>query len=305
MNGKKKIRLTLSQKRSLLGYAYTLPFTIGFIFFVLTPVMLFIVMGFSSISMSDTGMKFTYVGLANYNEVLFVQTNNYIQSVIGSILSMGINLPSILVFSLFISTLLNQKFKGRSLFRAVFFFPVLISLAFGVLSTQDTLMRGAFNAVTGKLAQTNTFDLASIVVRLFGDAFNSTFITIVNTIIGNMSMIVMSSGIQILIFLAGLQTISPSIYEASRIDGSTAWEDFWKITLPMISPLILVNAVYTVIDLLSSENNIVINNIYQITMMEGRLSWGSAMGTVYFSIVFLLLGIIIFALSKVVYYEDR
>jgi ABC-type sugar transport system permease subunit len=307
MRRNRRFRLTLARQRSLLGYIYTLPFTVGFLFFVITPVMLFVAMGFSRITMSDVGMVFTFIGLENYNEVLFVQTNGFIQSILASVTHMAVTLPSIVIFSLFIATLLNQKFRGRSLFRAIFFFPVLISLAFAALSTQDALMRGAMSAITGtgNTGHTNTLNLAAVVVKLFGNTFNSTFITIVNSIIANMSNIVMSSGIQILIFLAGLQTISPSIYEASRIDGSTAWEDFWKITLPMISPLILVNTVYTIIDLLSGENNPVISNIYQITMMQGRNAWGSAMGTLYFAIIFVLLGIVIYIISKVVYYEDR
>ncbi len=115
----------------------------------------------------------------------------------------------------------------------------------------------------------------------------------------------MNSGVQILIFLAGLQSISPSLYEASSVEGCTAWENFWKITFPMISPLILVNSIYTIIDVLGNTDNTIVNSLYRLSILESKYGLSSAMGLVYFVVIFAILGVAMFLISKIVFYEDR
>ena len=127
----------------------------------------------------------------------------------------------------------------------------------------------------------------------------------VSNLVGKIYTITMSSGVQILIFLAGLQGISPSLYEASSIEGATSWENFWKITLPMISPVVLVNSVYTIVDQLGGASNAVIMDMYDTALKQNQFGFSSAMGLIYFSLIFIVVGFVIFIMSKFVYYEDR
>ena len=130
----------------------------------------------------------------------------------------------------------------------------------------------------------------------------------VTQMVNNIFDIVNRSGVQILIFLAGLQSISPAIYEASRIDGATSWETFWKITFPMISPMIMVNGVYTIIDSFTTTANPVmtfIDSVYSSTTSGQGQVQSSAMSWLYFIIVMLIILIVVGLFSAYVFYQKR
>jgi ABC-type sugar transport system permease subunit len=303
INGISKIRhISMRTKRSLYGLLFILPFIIGFVFFFLSPLVLFITMSFNDLSMTNDGMAFKYAEFKYYIESLFNQTE-FITSVTGSLSNISLILPSIVIYSLFVAVILNQKFRGRSIFRSTYFLPVLVASGTAAIANNDNTMNAAIQAVMGKVDPNSTLNFSSYIMDLFGTS-NTFFISVAEGLVSNVYQITLSSGVQILIFLAGIQTIPQSIYEASNIDGATSWENFWKITLPMLSPIILVNSVYTVIDLLGGENNSVIQNVYKL-MSGYKFSLGAAQGVVYFAIIFTVLGILMFVLSKVVYYEER
>lgn len=303
---KKKRMLSLSTKRSLHGYLFILPFIIGFIFLVASPFILYIVIGFNKLTAGSGGIILTNVGLSNFSDALFSETD-FFQSVVNSIGDLFLTGTCIIIFSFFISTVLNQKFKGRGLARAIFFLPVVIASGSAALNQNDVLSNSAISLITGMTQQANhmmQFNLAYTLMNMIGTT-GFPIVRIVLTFIKEFYIIAMSSGVQILIFLAGLQTIPPSLYEAALIDGATAWESFWKITLPMISPLILVNSVYTIVDYMSSPSNGVINELYQYSVVGTKFGLSSAMGTIYFGLVFTLLGIVFAIMSKFIVYEDR
>jgi ABC-type sugar transport system permease subunit len=129
-------------------------------------------------------------------------------------------------------------------------------------------------------------------------------VTYITSIINNIYGIVNRSGVQMLIFLAGLQSISPAIYESCKIDGATAWETFWKITFPMISPMILVNGVYTVIDSFTTESNSVMVYVQEV-YAKGDDEISTAMSWMYFLIVMLLVGLIAAIFSAFVFYQRK
>lgn len=303
---KRRRGLSLSAKRSLHGYLFILPFLLGFIFLILSPLLLYVVMGFNKISAGSSGITLNYVGWKNFSDVLFSETD-FFQDTATSIGNLFLTGTCIVIFSFFISTILNQKFKGRGVARAIFFLPVVVASGSAALSQNDALSNSAISAITGMTAQAGNvsqLNLVDILMNLLGSS-GSSVIQLVVTLITEFYIIVMSSGVQILIFLAGLQTISPSLYEAAYMDGATAWESFWKITLPMISPLILVNSVYTIVDFMSSPNNNIINKMYQYSIEGSKFGLSSAMGTIYFGIVFLILGIVFLVMSRFIVYEDR
>ena len=298
--------LSLKTRRSISGYLFISPFIIGFVFLMLMPFVLFIFMGLSEQHVgSEGGIIFNLVGFKNYYEALFVETD-FIQQVLASLADLLITFPSILLYSFFIAIILNQKFKGRAISRAVFFLPVLVASGAAAMGQGDALMNTAISAISGNTDSVkDSLNLTSTLMDLLGTSLDSSLFDIIETLVEKIYTIAMSSGVQILIFLAGLQTISPSLYEASSIEGATAWENFWKITLPMISPLILVNAVYTIVDVMGNPNNQIVNKLYDMSMREYKYGLSSAMGTIYFGIIIAVLGIVIFLISKGVFYEDR
>ena len=203
------------------------------------------------------------------------------------------------------AVLLNQKMAGRAAFRAIFFIPVVISTGIMESINAADVVTGSSQAGVDTGADTsnsivNVMDLE----RLFSNMkIGSQLATYVVDIVNNIYDIVNKAGVQMLIFLAGLQAISPAIYESCKIDGATGWETFWKITFPMISPMILVNGVYTIIDSFTSETNTVMAYISEIYSTSEVKS--SAMAWIYFLIVMLIVGIIAAIISANVFYQRR
>lgn len=303
----RKRSISLEQKRIRWGYIFALPFAAGFVLFFLSPLILYVILGFSKLSLADQGMQLDPVGLDNFRQVLFVRVG-YFEQVLKSLSELLLTSPAIVLYSLFVATLLNQEFKGRGALRAIFFLPVIMASGIAAVSNNDSLMGHAIHALSGEVSLTGDGNNTSMVkglMDLLGASFSPQLFSFVSELVGKIYTITMSSGVQILIFLAGLQGISPSLYEASSIEGATGWENFWKITLPMISPVVLVNAVYTIVDQLGGSSNAVIMDMYDTALKQNQFGYGSAMGLIYFSLIFLVVGSVIFIMSKFVYYEDR
>lgn len=301
-----KKKSSYDNKRKIAGLLFTSPFVIGFIFFFLSPLLMYFSMGFSNLNYSNDGMTLSFIGVKNYIEVLFVQSD-FFKQLVESIQELSIIFPSVLLYSFFIAILLNQKFKGRTIARAIFFIPVIIASGVAAASQNDTLITSSFNMLgqTDQASGADVMNLTKLLMSLFGSSIDSGLLSIISGAIERINTITTYSGIQILIFLAGLQTISPSLYEASSIEGATKWEDFWKITFPMLTPLILVNAVYTIVEVMGGSTNKIINNLYRLSINESKYGISSAMGTVYFAIIFATIGIVIFFISKIVFYEEK
>lgn len=299
--------LTLSGREALAGVAFILPFLIGFFGIFLPMVMESVRYSFSNMEVSQSGYVLSPAaqnGLEHYLRALTIDPdfNRRLLAGIGQIL---VQVPLVIIFSFFAANLLNQNFPGRALARSIFFFPVILTSGVILgLENSDLLLRTmSASGMTSDEAQvlfhvtgflTEYTDLPVSVVNFLSNAVNGVY------------DIVVASGVQILIFLAGLQSISPSLYEASSMEGATAWESFWKITFPMISPIILVNSVYTIIDLFTNETNWMMNHIKWTIFTEVKYGYGSAMAWIYFiciAVILLVAGGIIS--RKVFYYDER
>lgn len=296
----KKRRLSLAAKRNIAGYVFTLPFILGFIFLFLSSMILYVKMSFSNFSPTAEGMRFDPVGFDNFHEILFVR-NGFLKKTFASLGKMVVICPAVLLFSFFIANILNQKFRGRTFYRTMFFLPFVCTA--GMAPLLPSIF--GLNGPSGMLTESSSYALVDHFMNLLGFQVGGSVWQYFDTIISQLYSIVSLSAMQILIFLAGLQSISPSLYEASAIEGCTAWENFWKITLPMISPLILVNAAYTLIDSLAGVSNTMIKEIYDVTMGEIQFGIGSAMGVLYLLIVLLCLGVLMLVVNRFVFYEDR
>ena len=309
---KKSKGASLQAKKSKAGWFFIAPFLLGFILIYLPIIADSIKYSFHEIKViSGGGYDLIWVGLANYKEAIF--SEEYITALTNGITSLIVDIPTILLFSLFIAILLNQKMIGRAAFRAIFFIPVILST--GLIADID-----AGNALTNMMGQeggsidtgTGSSTAAEIVSaadlqNLFDNMIvGSELAAYVTDMVNNIFDIVNRSGVQMLIFLSGLQGISPAIYESCQIEGASAWETFWKITLPMISPMILVNAVYTIIDSFTSESNEVMNYIAEVYATPGSGNvLSSAMSWMYFLIVMLIVAGVAGIFSAFVFYQRR
>lgn len=292
----KSKRLSLSTKRNMSGYLFTMPFIIGFIFLFLSPLLLFGKMSFSEYSATIDGMRLDPIGFKNYHDLLFVE-NGFLKQTFSSLGNMLIMCPAVLFFSFFIAIILNQQFKGRTFARVMFFLPFITTT--GIIPMLPTLFGDTRSTV---IIFSTT--LSESFLDLLGIGGGLPIKDYFQTVMSKVYEIVSASSMQIIIFLAGLQTISPALYEASSIEGASAWENFWKITLPMVSPLIVVNTVYTLIDCLAGTSNTMITEIYEVTMSQARFGMGSAMSILYLGIIFIILGIIISIINRFVFYEN-
>lgn len=306
----KKKPAALDSKKARAGWYFVLPFVVGMIAIYLPIIFDSLTLSFQKITILPGGGYSTeWVGMENYQKALFTDPN-FVRILTESLKQLVLDVPAIVIFALFMAIVLNQKMLGRAVFRAIFFVPVIIST--GVI---ESLQGNAMDAYmssgsidTGAQSNAGSEILSAMdIQKLFGNMVVGTeLVEYVVSLVNSIFNIVNRSGVQMLVFLAGLQSINPSIYESCKMEGATPWETFWKITFPMISPMILVNAIYTVIDSFTSQSNQVmtyINTVY-LTASGGRVL-STAMSWVYFLLVIALLGVVAFLLSFFVFYQRK
>ena len=297
----KKSKMSLTGRRAIFGYLFILPFVLGFLIFMVKPLVQSLIMSFSDVSVGANGFELTYAGLKNYDRALTIDPN-FTRMLFDEISKMCLNSFATIVFSFFIALLLNQKFKGRAFVRAVFFLPVIFSSGVIVgLEYNNTLLSGMKQMIeessTSGIADTLEAILSNADI---GEGLLETIITLVNSVYD----IAIASGIQIIIFLSALQTIPKSMYEAADIEGCTKWESLWKITFPMISSMFLVNWIYTIIDFFMKSDNQVIQQVQAEVTRNLDFGYGSALSWIYFGVVIVWIGISSLIISRVVYYYE-
>ena len=304
---KKRRTRSLDKVRARAGWLFVLPFLIGFIG-IYIPV---VIQSIKSTFYGGIATNLQFVGWDNYQEALFGYISGeqtFLTNIVAGLQQMAFDIPAILIFSLFMAVLLNQKMAGRAVFRAIFFVPVILST--GVMESIETqnIMGelGESSINTGAATATDSIVSVMDVQVLFSNLMIGQGLALyVTQLINNIFAIVNRSGVQMLIFLAGLQSISPAIYESCQIDGASTWETFWKITFPMISPMILVNAVYTVIDSFTTESNVAMKFIGNVANSSEAKEVSVAMSWMYFLVVIIVLALISALISAFVFYQRR
>jgi len=306
---KRRKIVSLDRRKARAGWIFVLPFVIGFVVVYLPLIYQSIQISFSEIWMGNDTYGMNFVGFDNYYDALFTDPD-FVKTLLSGLASLAFDIPAILIFSLFMAIMLNQNMAGRAVFRSIFFIPVILST--GIMESvaaMDNLgdyMDSAEGIDDGSGGNASDQLVSSLDLQmLFANMKVGTeLVTYITGIINNIYGIVNRSGVQMLIFLAGLQSISPAIYESCKIDGATAWETFWKITFPMISPMILVNGVYTVIDSFTTESNSVMVYVQKV-YGEGNDEMSTAMAWIYFIIVMLLVALIAAIFSAFVFYQRK
>lgn len=300
----KIMKLNNARRNAIIGYIFIAPFIIGFLAFMVVPLFESLRMSFSDviIGIGNGGFKMEWAGLANYKKALFVHPD-YNRWLVEELSRMSIQVPAILIVSFFMALLINHEFKGRGLVRAIFFLPVILSSGVLVgLEYNNSLLSGMAEYIKESSSTANITSVLENILRSsgFGKGMMDTVFSIVNSVYD----IVIASGIQIIIFLSALKTIPKSMFEAAHIEGCTTWEAFWKITLPMVSPVILVNLVYTVIDFFTKSDSRVMTLISDTMVAKMDYGFSSAMAWLYFAAVISILGILSAIISKWVYYYE-
>lgn len=310
----KKSRISYEKKKGLYGYGFIAIWIIGVIYMFIVPIFksAWYSMCYTELvttadqaaqrGMTSAGIYTEWNNFGNYEEALF-KNQDYLPKLTESLGAMVPQVIVVMIFSLFIALLLNQKFRGRTFVRAVFFLPVLVAtgpvlaVIKGDISTNGISSGEQFSA----LFQTDLVDELLQFLGIYN--LNQQLTMTIQTITSDIFNLLWSAGIQILIFLAALQQIPVSAKEAASMEGATGWEFFWKITFPMISPMILANLIYTVIDtFIDSENPVMSIVLAQSRGLRYGLS--AAMAWIYFLIVAVALAIIVAIVSKFVFYEN-
>ena len=296
--------MTLRQKRAITGLIFILPWFIGFLVYYLGSLMQTIQFSLSNVKIAETGgYTSTFIGLDNYKFAL-LQHGTFNQILVDSLWEIIVDVPFIVFFSLFIAIMLNSKFKGRALVRAIFFLPILMGSG-AVLETLQLATQNIQGGAASTVAEMST--TAGVNVDYFLNIFIDiglpiNFVDYITGLVGRIYEIVRASSVQIIIFLASLQSIPVSMYEVAKIEGATTYEIFWKVTFPMVSPLILTNVVYTIIDsFISSE---VVTTAYSVAFTQYNYGLSSAMSMLSTIIVGLILIIVGALITRKTFYYN-
>lgn len=307
----KRIHMSYEKKKGLYGYGFIALWFIGALMFFIVPLLQSFYYSFHNVApevgeVSVTALVDNLTGekniFLNY-KTAFMTDPKFRQYLVEVLQDMALSLPVIVVFSLFVAIIINQKFRGRTFARAVFFLPVIIAtgpvyaIITGDLETSGNNSAEQFST----MFEADMVDQLLEFVGIYG--FGDTFTEMLTTITSDILNLVWKCGIQIIIFLSALQGIPPSAKEAAAIEGATSWEFFWKITLPYISPMIVVNIVYTVIDSFTDPTNEVMGRLLEI-QSEWRYGLSAAMAWSYFGIILVVLGIIFAIMNRLVWYDD-
>lgn len=291
----KPFKLSLKTKEALSARVFMIPFYLGFILFSAKPLVETFIMMFSNVEIQFGGYSMKNVGLENL-VYIFTEDPDFLLNLFTSVGDMLWKVPCILFLSLFLAVIINGKFKGRGFVRSVFFLPVIVVTGVVITIIQSDVVANA--ALEGGVASGGKIEYSIGIDSLLIEAgLSSKIVDFFSTLSSNMFNLLWSSGIQIVLFLAALQGIPNSLYEASSVEGATKLDDFFKITLPMTIPIMIINTVYTIVDGFTDANNEAMN---QVLIAVNRLKYGTgaAMSWSYFLLIGIFIALVMFVFSK-------
>lgn len=274
--------VSFERKRNLEGLIFVVPWLIGFIWFILVPLVLSIRISFYKTTLADL-YGGAFIGLNNYIEIFKDPT--YGETILKSFLTSLYQVPVVVGFALFVAVLLKQKFPGRIYFRVIFFIPVILAgVIMGYLFSNDVGSVSVFSSLLG--GENGGSNNSNLLALIFGGGLSS-----------QIGAIMWKSSVEILIFLAALQSVPDILYEVVELDGATAWESFWHITLPYISPFVILNAVYALVDSFVDSSNPVMGLLNDLTSgASGESFYGMASALSWLYMLMALVTILVFVL---------
>lgn len=297
---------TLKRKHDRFGLIFMIPWFIGFVLFFCYPFFHSIFLSLQSVKfLPGGGYSTDSVGFQNYIDAV-TKDENFIKYVATSLTDLLINVPVCLVFSFFVAVLLSQKFHGNAIVKAIFFLPVILGT--GVFLSVQTAtsevagmtINSAMEEGAGSVQALQSMNIVKILQDIGVPADMTRYIT---EPVDRIYSIITMSSVQIFLFLVGLNSVSPSLYEAAYIEGASGWVAFWKITFPMVSPIIVVNIAYSLIDNFTMSTNTTMNYIYEMAFGQFNYGLSSAMSWIYCSILTIVVGLSVWIVSKRVVYQ--
>lgn len=300
---------TLQRKNGLYGWFFIAPFVVGFLLIYVPVIVNAFRYSLNDITMGADGYELSWVGGAGYNYALFTHPT-FVRDTLELLGKLLLQSPAIILFSLFIAVLLNQKMHGRGFFRAIFFLPVIVTTGIVLKADMSNAMLESMGSAAGIETGASTtvaggFDISNIKFMLQQMYIPAAVVDFIVELVNNIYSIVNYSGVQIILFLSGLQSISPEIYEAADVDGASGWESFWKITVPMLSPIIFVNIIYTVIDGFTRSDNPIMALIDDVGFNKMNYNAASAMAWLYLVLVVVVLAGVAFICYRFTFYQER
>ncbi len=284
--GLRRRGISLGTREAVYGYSFVLIWIIGFGLFTLFPLIQTFFYSMNTVTVTATGITQKFVNWANYSRALFTDPN-FVQLLIEYAIETLVSVPIVIIFSMVIALLLNLKLRFKGIFRTIFFLPV-------VITSGPVIKELTSQGATSVPGIANSAAISSFLATLPPYLRNP-----IDYLLTSFILILWFSGVQILIYLSSLQKIDKSIYEAAAIDGASAWESYWKITLPSLSTTTVINAIYTIITLSHFSENKVVKYIFSQTYaVEGGIGYSSAMSFIYFVVLSLLLAIVYFLLNS-------
>lgn len=291
MKKQPKRHLSMEHRHVAEAYVFMTPFIIGILFFFAFPIGQSLYLSLGKL-INPSGMQIQFSGLDNYVRAFF-QDMQFVPLLLDSIQQTAIRVPLVVVFSLVIAILLNQNIRCRGAFRVIMFLPFLLGNGYVM---QQLVQQG----VDVQALSVQQQFLSEDILSMLGPQLSS----VVTLFFSSIVMVLWSSGVQILLFLSGLQSISPSLYESARVDSATPWECFWHITLPMITPILLLNIVYSFVDSFTNINDKLLQYIKQVGFEWSQFDFAAAMSWIYFIIILVVIGLVFAIMSRFIYSSE-
>ena len=281
------MKLTFAKRKRLSGYVFLSPWLLGAIFFLVFPFTFSLILSFSKMNANNFSTV-KLAGLINYKKA-FVSDVKFLPTFYKVIVDMVINTPMIVIFALIAAIFVSREIKGRGFFRAVFFLPVLLGSGF------------VMQALLGQNVQSDAMNVARGILmpeqlKLY---LGNELTQYISEFFSRITDVMWSSGVQIIILLAGVQAIPTALYEVARVDGATEWEMFWKITLPMMAPILLLTIVYTIVSSFGKQSEMmdyIISKSFGSDIPE--FTFSAAMGWIYFIFILLVLGLVFLIMRR-------
>lgn len=285
---------SIEKRNSRNGFLFTLPWAIGVLIFFIFPMFQSVYFSFADVNVTTSGFSTKFIGFKNFGYALY-ESPQYVENLVDSLTEFSYRIPIILILSFIIAVVLNGKFKGRTFFRSVYFIPVIIagSIAMTFLGGNETIEE--MGQVTQSAYLDGLIDFEKIFLQM-GIPTETT-----NFIFGYIDQIfdlVWDSGVQIVLFISGLQSIPEQLYEVSKVEGASKWEEFWYITVPMLGNTIVLTVIYTVIEFCVSTDNKVVSQAYTMLLQQQIYGKSSAMLWLFFAIVAVIIGAVFILFNR-------
>ena len=293
----KQQRFKYKTSRKINGFLFVLPWLIGFLLFFLLPLWDTIFYAFNRVEVApEGGIQFTFTGFQNFTNLFLVEVSTLAQPMARVFfeenMAVLINLPMIIFFSLFMAILANAKYPGRGVVRVIFFLPIILGLQLITDWAAESAGRSMIEVATGQVG-----GFLGITRLLYNYTFLPLdLILFIQTVVSNIFALITRTGVQTMIFLAGLQSIDPAYYEVAELEGANTYEMFWKVTLPSLASISVFVIVYTLVDLFLGSA--IATEVYSFAFLRSAIGIGSALSVVYMLNVLLTLGIVFFIMNK-------